>query len=148
MRLAQPFWRGPSVVPLLRDAVVATLGARRKAISQVAPWSGYLRPGSLPNCSRCPVVLRVDSNFAPCQKCVGGEASLDPAWRRAARPYPDGRSPGRERVVVPPDARSRPSPGPLPFLWGTSRQVVGLFGAGLSCVDLTNPSLTRHSSGT
>src|SRR4029453_4008882 len=58
-----------------------------------------------------------------------------------------GRGPGRERVVVPPDARSRP-PQTLPFLWGTSRQVVGLSGRGLSCADLTNPSLTHHSSGT
>jgi len=57
-----------------------------------------------------------------------------------------GRGPGRERVVVPP-GRSRP-PQTLPFLWGTSRQVVGLSGRGLSCADLTNPSLTRHSSGT
>ena len=58
-------------------------------------------------------------------------------------PTPDGPSPGREPVVA-----LAPPPRLLPFLWGTSRQVVGLFGAGLSCVDLTNPSLTRHSSGT
>jgi hypothetical protein len=39
-------------------------------------------------------------------------------------------------------------PQALPFLWGTSRQIVGLCGGGLTCAHLTNPSLTRHSSGT
>jgi hypothetical protein len=62
-------------------------------------------------------------------------------------PTPDGRGPGRERVVVPPTSALNPA-HTVPFLWGTSRQVVGLSGGGLSCVDLTNPSLTRHSSGT
>ena len=62
-------------------------------------------------------------------------------------PTPDGRGPRRERVVVPPTSALAPA-HTAPFLWGTSRQVVGLSGGGLSCADLTNPSLTRHSSGT
>ncbi len=62
-------------------------------------------------------------------------------------PTPDGRGPRRERVVVPPTSALAPAQT-VPFLWGTSRQVVGLSGGGLSCADLTNPSLTRHSSGT
>src|SRR5262245_1864311 len=94
------------------------------------------------------VLLRVDINFAYWQKCDGAVAGPLPSTLTGAGlpvPTPDGRSPGRERVVVPPNARSRPS---MPLLWGTSRQVVGFSGAGLSCCDLTNPSLTRHSSGT
>jgi hypothetical protein len=62
-------------------------------------------------------------------------------------PIPDGRGPGRERVVVSPTPALAP-PQAVPFLWGTSRQIVGLCGGGLSCAHLTNPSLTRHSSGT
>jgi len=62
-------------------------------------------------------------------------------------PIPDGRGPGRERVVVSPTPALAP-PRAVPFLWGTSRQIVGLCGGGLSCAHLTNPSLTRHSSGT
>ena len=66
-------------------------------------------------------------------------------------PTPDGRGPGRERVVVPPDARSRPSPGRTLIVGDFSSGCRALLGRPILCgpdEPFAHSSLVRHLAST
>ena len=105
---------------------------------QRRPVQGHLRHG-----------LAYAKHFTPCQDASLWIASSCQKMRWCVPPMAvaQGERSGERALLLPP-TRALATPQIVPFLWGTSRQVVGPSGGGLSYADLTNPSLTRHSSGT
>ena len=99
-------------------------------------------PVSIPPC-KLSTSVPVRNEMAPSQAYPSTLTGAGPPV-----PIPDGWGPGRERVVVLPDARSRPSPGRTLFVGDFSSDCRALRGWPI-LAHLTNPSpSTRHSSGT